>query len=55
MAKGSHATWGAYDSRLCAICGKPIVISREDAWIHHKDGQHVSTHTACGSPLKVNR
>jgi hypothetical protein len=55
MAKGSHATFGAYDARICCICGQPIRITKHDAWFHHDNqtGEHRSTHTRCGSPLQV--
>ena len=33
MARGSHATWGAYDSRVCCICKKPIALARGAAWL----------------------
>ena len=54
MARGSHATWGAYDSRVCIICGQPIRITLDAAWMHHDNttGKATSAHTACGSPLR---
>lgn len=57
MAKGSHTTWGAYDSRTCIICGRPIRITTQNAWVHHDDTTrtHTSTHPECGPPLQRRR
>lgn len=52
MADGSHATWGAYDNRVCMICGRKIAL-QHGAWIHHDQAGDRSTHLECGSPLTV--
>ena len=57
MAKGSHATWGAYDSRICCVCGRPIRITVDTVWVHHDDiaGEHRSAHGECGSPVRPDK
>ncbi len=46
-AAGSAATWGAYDSRICCVCGRKIAL-KHGAHMHHEAGEHRSSHLDCG-------
>lgn len=53
MPRGSHATWGAYDARVCFVCGRPVTLTSGAVWVHHDHttGEHRTVHVPCGSPL----
>jgi hypothetical protein len=54
MAKGSHAGWSPGDDRICFVCGRKIVLSRQSAQIHYDavKKEHWSVHAECGPPVK---
>jgi hypothetical protein len=50
MSKGSHATFGGWEPKLCAICGEKIVLSRQSCRfsINHKGTEGPrSVHVEC--------
>jgi hypothetical protein len=52
VAKGSHTSFGAYDPRVCSICGQPIRITGPRAiWFHHDSTGHYAWHIDCKRQL----
>lgn len=51
MADGSHATFGAYDPRVCCICDKPVRITGPEALtFYHGEGRDLAWHRSCEQP-----
>lgn len=45
MAKGSHKTWGGWETRQCHICGQRITLAHHNAAHHYENGV---AFTLCG-------
>lgn len=51
MASGSHATFGAYDSRVCCICGERLKITGDlSLRFYNTSKANLGWHVACEQP-----
>jgi len=45
MAKGSHATRGGWEPKVCSTCGRPIRVSKDPAlWFHLDHGPPIQVY-----------
>ena len=49
MAPGSHAVFGGWEARDCAVCGERVTIKRSGLWMRRLGGEPVSLHHECAS------
>lgn len=55
MAKGSHKTWGGWETRVCWVCGERITLSRHSASFHFNGGRPFSLCGEHGSLYGIAR